>query len=266
MFELEEKDYENGMRSLAVIAGRGSKFPAPRSGIPSIRSMNVCVICGNMWPKGEVHPGRCPSCRSTVWDRYDMHRHFCKACSYRWVSDVEKPERCPSCHTRNWNADLKRYECFSCGHKVAYGLDKKCPSECPKCGSYLWGWDKVSCSCRRCGFVGNLLPRRSGKCPLCGTRMTPDSRAESNSSDRVMVDSKAVGILLGEPDECRCITDLMSETGATEVEARTMFMLFNGSSELDAARELNVSFDYARRVSVALVDSGAVRGEADAPI
>ena len=46
MRELEVEDYESGMRSLAMIAGRGSRFPAPVSSAPSVSAMNVCVMCG----------------------------------------------------------------------------------------------------------------------------------------------------------------------------------------------------------------------------
>ena len=67
MRELEVEDYESGMRSLAMIAGRGSRFPAPVSSAPSVSAMNVCVMCGNMWTKGDSRPARCPGCRSTVW-------------------------------------------------------------------------------------------------------------------------------------------------------------------------------------------------------
>lgn len=269
MRELEVEDYESGMRSLAMIAGRGSRFPAPVSSAPPASAMNVCVMCGNMWTKGDSRPARCPGCRSTVWDRYDLHRHICKACSHRWMSPTEAPERCPSCHTRNWNVDMRRYECPSCGNKAAYAMDRKGPERCPECGSTGWGCERVACTCKKCGFVGNLLPGRDGKCPLCGSVMSPDSKtASGKKTEGVIVDSRAAEILRGESDEYKCITGLMAETGATEVEARAMFLISSGAGEIAAARELNLSFDYVKRVSVALSDLGVdtSRREADASV
>lgn len=265
MIELEREDYERGMRSLAAIARRGSRFPAPASGVPSPKAMNVCIICGNMWQAGS-RPERCPSCRSTMWNRHDLHRHICKSCSHRWVSAIESPKRCPSCHTRNWDTDSRRYECASCGHRMSSPLDREGPSHCPECGSAAWGCDRVSCSCSRCGFVGNIMPGRPGKCPLCGTAMSPNPKHSGDRAGRVLVDSKAAEILRSGYDERTCIGVLMDSLGATETEAKAMYLLCSGSGEVAAARELNVSFDYVRRVSKALSDQGAVRRAADASV
>lgn len=260
MIGLEVEDYEYGMRSLAVIAGRSARFPTRASGRTSgVGAVNVCALCGYMWEQeGRTKPGRCPSCRSTRWDRYDLKRHKCNMCSYRWMSADESPSRCPGCHSRQWSFDVKRYECGDCGRISSYKIGGSAPSVCPDCGSSNWGCERVRCTCRRCGFNGTLIPGCSGICPVCGTEIRP-TEPISAVVDLSGMGGTAAGILEEQDDECLCVRSLMAETGLGETEARAAFMIRKGIGEVQVSRTLGLSFDSVRRISLALEGIGVQR-------
>ena len=218
-----ETDYEQGMRSLAELAAKGAS-PSKASGCNrfSDAGMNVCGICGRMWPKEEAeHPKRCPSCKSTMWARKDIFRHACRRCAHEWISTSESPWRCPSCHSRRWNQDIVKCSCPDCGFSSSYGLEGTAPCRCPSCGSASWRPEKAVC---RKGIADE---------PIVAEPAVPDVGAALDNEDA-------------------CIDALMGATGVGKEEATIMYLIITGLSAIQIARRLNVSYDAVMKADSAL--------------
>lgn len=159
MIGLGERDYREGMRSLAFLVRRSMEMKGDVLPPGGLIRRNSCVKCGYEWSVdvGIPQPGRCPECRTTLWNDNKLRKHTCRCCGHIWMSRQADPARCPSCRSRLWAEGPRCYICRDCGRRQF---------------SCTTGPDVV---CEFCGSASmKEVPRESRK----ATAMIPRMKAE----------------------------------------------------------------------------------------
>ena len=91
----------------------------------------------------------------------------CVKCGYSWNARSEEPLRCPSCKSTRWNKTLIRDKCLRCNSEWIQRGDSA-PKYCPVCHSARWAYEKRTCTCPRCGKTRVLKANsRAGLCSEC---------------------------------------------------------------------------------------------------
>lgn len=137
MIGLDERDYRNGIRSLAFLVRRSAESKGEEPSPDGLIRRNACIKCGYEWSvrDGTPFPKRCPSCESTLWNEKGLKRHSCMCCGHAWMSRQDDPLRCPSCRSRQWAEGPRRYVCTACGLEQP---DRPMPAAaCEGCGSIV---------------------------------------------------------------------------------------------------------------------------------
>ena len=142
----------------------------------------VCKVCSHEWvsTKKKVNtsyknetvistPSRCPSCRSTLWNRDDLSKFQCLRCDYKWVSTAKMPYKCPKCFSARWNTPLEMCKCRMCGYTWERKR-KSLPSKCPSCNSSYWNKDSRMHMCASCGTEYVAKVNKCNRCPNCNIR------------------------------------------------------------------------------------------------
>lgn len=163
MIGLGERDYREGMRSLAFLVRRSTETEDEALPAEGLVRRNACVKCGYEWSVcvGTPLPGRCPRCKTSLWNDVTLRKHTCWCCGHSWVSRQADPLRCPACRSRLWAEGPRCFVCRDCGRKQLVresGPDVRC---------------------ERCGSASmEELPRESRK----ATAMIPRMKAELSSA------------------------------------------------------------------------------------
>lgn len=91
----------------------------------------------------------------------------CCRCGYEWAPRSEDPIRCPSCKSTRWDKAAVRDRCLRCGAEWMQRGDLS-PKYCPVCHSSMWNMEKISYTCPKCGLTRTLRSNsRIGLCPVC---------------------------------------------------------------------------------------------------
>lgn len=142
----------------------------------------VCKKCSHEWVstnrkvavnnKNETvvsAPSRCPSCRSTLWNRNDLSKFHCLRCDYNWASTAKAPYKCPKCLSSRWNTPLEMCKCRMCGYTWERRR-KSLPYKCPSCSSSYWNKDSKMHVCTACGREHVAKVNKCNRCPNCNLR------------------------------------------------------------------------------------------------
>lgn len=210
-----------------------------------------CNQCDYEWRrKLEALPKTCPMCRSAEWNLPKAERLMCQQCGHVWRSTVEHPGRCPGCRSKIWDQPLRAVRCQRCGHvwKMRSQRSDGRAVSCPGCGTRHWDVplsvvpdDSDGCrryvqassaskdliECRVCGERWYATTDGRYECPGCGALASLHDRIASTSmvlwkhggSELTYVVENGYGCVYlwdGDvPVACRYIHEVLSELGTT---------------------------------------------------
>lgn len=143
----------------------------------------------------------------------------CSRCGYEWAPRSKDPIRCPSCKSTRWNRKAVNDRCLRCGAEwVQRGTVP--PKYCPVCHSSMWNTEKITYTCPKCGLSRTLRSNsRIGLCPACDryvdskprTKFEEYRQKESGISEVVRIWSDGEGLTLTYVDNGRNMAYLYAD-------------------------------------------------------
>ncbi len=182
------------------------------------RRENIIALKNVLISKATCHIGRYIQLNDWTYQANGMMNRCCR-CGYEWAPRSKEPLRCPSCKSTRWNKETIKDKCLRCGAEwVQRGSES--PKYCPICHSSMWNSEKVTYTCPKCGLTRTLRSNsRIGLCPVCDRYV--DSRPktqfddfrpkEAGVSDIIRIWTDGEGLTLVYVDNGRGMTYLYAE-------------------------------------------------------
>ena len=141
---------------------------------------NIIALKNVLISKATCHIGRYIQLNDWTYQANGMMNKCCR-CGYEWAPRSKEPLRCPSCKSTRWNKETIKDKCLRCGAEwVQRGSES--PKYCPICHSSMWNSEKVTYTCPKCGLTRTLRSNsRIGLCPVCDRYV--DSRPKTQFDD-----------------------------------------------------------------------------------